>query len=975
MYWKICLKAYIKKNTNSITNYFTDALANIFVVRFNLRAYRWVQAMVFAIDEINKDNSLLPNISLGFSIFDCCDTIIKALQHTLSVVTGRPDLIVNYHCKSKSTMAGIIGSAGPVVYLPIARVLGFFSYPQISYISTVPYLSDRKQFPSFFRTIPSDVSQTQGIAQLLASFGWTWVGILAQGDDYGQAGSQSLKKDMDTVGACAAFEEIVPIYFAKETINHIINIIQNSLAHVIVVIYSDNYLSTVIEEISQKDISGKIWIATDGWSTSLSLAKPKFWGILGGTLGFAVPRGDIHGFKDFLYGIHPSTSPEDIFIQQFWETAFNCRWPGPDTDRKEMDKKLCSGKESLEALKNIYTDVSNLRITYNVFHSVYAFAQALNDLYTCQPGKGPFINGTCTDISDFYPWQLLYYVKNVHFKTKSGDDVYFDDGGNPPGRYDIINWQLNLEGSAVFTKVGRFDSAAPPQQLIINSSAILWKAGEIQVPQSVCSESCPIGHRKAARQGQAICCFDCIPCPSGEIANQTGSTICLRCTDDFWPTEKQDECIPKLTEFLSFEEPLGSLLATTALFIALLAATTLFLFIKHSDTPIVKANNNQLSYLLLIALILCPLSSLIFIGQPMKLTCMCRQVTFGIIFALCVSCVLAKTIMVVVAFRATKPNSNLRKWIGPGLSNSVVFSGTFVQVIVCFVWLLSAPPFPEQDLTSEPGKKILKCNEGSPIAFWCMLGYIGLLAIISFVVAFLARKLPDAFNEAAFITFSMLMFVSVWLSFIPAYISTKGKYMVAVEIFAILSSSVGLLLCIFFPKCYIILFRPHTNTREYLMGRGTTRSVHTSTVACSTSTTVHLEKDQQNQRWDSIPRTSLLGGSRENILQDHGTKTGPAPGGQIDFAMSDKALGSSVNILEIFLEGSDGALEEEDLFPDLSDLEDGDWSDFDEPEPFVSCFPETFALPFLTLFVLVCLQPQKGMQKTEITPGELGTIL
>ncbi|XP_066485594.1 vomeronasal type-2 receptor 26-like [Tiliqua scincoides] len=480
-------------------------------------------------------------------------------------------------------------------------------------------------------------------------------------------------------------------------------------------------------------------------------------------------------------------------------------------DGKFKTCKHCTGAEKLESLPQSLFEMEMSDQSYHIYNALYAVAHALNAMFLPRPKT--MLNRDTSKLLNFEAWQMHAFLKNVHFNNGAGHEVWFAQE-EMSSELDVINWVTFPNKSFLKIQVGKM---SPSQEFTIHHDVVVWNSRFKQNPPgSTCVESCRVGHSKTVREGEAICCYDCTLCPDDMMSNQTDAVHYVICPEDEYPNKNQDQCIPKHMAFLNYNEPLGISLVSITFSFTAMTILVILIFLKNWNTPIVKANNQNLTCILLTSILLCYLSSLLFLGKPSKVSCLLRQSAFGISFSVAISSVLAKTITVVLAFMATQPGNRTRKWLGKKVAHSIVLSCSLIQVGICTVWLSTSPPFPNVDMHSQTEHIIVECNEGSIFMFHSVLGYIGFQAVSSFTVAFFAQKLPDTFNEAKFITFSMLVFCSVWISFIPAYLSTKGKDVVAVEVFAILASNTGLLICIFLPKCYVIVLNPALNSKQLL---------------------------------------------------------------------------------------------------------------------------------------------------------------
>ncbi|KAM3920251.1 vomeronasal type-2 receptor 26-like [Leptodactylus fuscus] len=805
--------------------------------------YKNLLALLYAMDEINKYPQILPNLTLGYHIYDSCADPRKAIKNILQILSGPGYVVPNYSC-TKNKVVGFIGDHFSSTTIPIAHLLGIYPYTQISYGATDTSLNDRELFPSFFRTVPDDYTTFVIISHFLKHFGWTWVGIIASDDDNGDKEIKMLTDCLRYHSICVDFALKSSKKINKDNIRISSKKIKNSSAQIIVICgpYSIP-LHAFIHDLRHA-IGDRILILNPAFSPEHSYFSYSNMRIFNLSLCFVLSTKKDAGQENYFKNFHFLKNPNDEMYKEIVVMYFRCASGIERIDKaygKAYKKTLpkCNGREPLGKMFHFFSQTN----TYQMNLAVMSVAVALDNMYMA-------LGHQSIDQMYQHRHKLHNYIEDLKFPDESGTQRhFFTESGYRESSYVVQNFIIVPEPS--WNTVGSYKLNATEDEVDfwLHRQNITWKnaknepeakitvsAREVRwcprlvstlcfnpgakIPRSQCSAPCSPGHKKVATSSIHLCCYDCAPCSDGEVSNRSDSKKCMKCPEDSWPNENRTICVMKEMEYLSYTEDIVSVaFQCLSSFFCILTILIFVLFYSKRDTPIVRANNKNLSFVLLVSIMLSFLCVFLFLGRPVDITCMLRQISTGILLSVSISSLLAKTIMVCIAFKATKPGSMWRTWTGVKLPNSVLLICSSVQVVLCMSWVTLSPPFQELDIHSYKKKTVVQCNEGSDLWFYSVLGYMGVLAAISFIIAFLVRTLPDSFNEAKYITFSMLVFCSVWIAMIPAYLSTKGKYMVAVEIFAILTSNTGLLGCIFIHKCYIILFKPELNTKKHILDR------------------------------------------------------------------------------------------------------------------------------------------------------------
>ncbi|XP_032377334.1 metabotropic glutamate receptor 4 [Etheostoma spectabile] len=683
-----------------------------------------LEAMLFALDRINNDNELLPNITLGARILDTCSRDTHALEQSLTFVqaliekdstdvkclSGGPPIITK-----PERVVGVIGASASSVSIMVANILRLFKIPQVSYASTAPELSDNTRYDFFSRVVPPDTYQAQAMVDIVKAMRWNYVSTVASEGNYGESGVDAfIQKSREDGGLCISQSVKIPREPRTGEFDKIIRrLSENPNARVVIIFANEDDIRRLLQAAKKANQTGHfIWVGSDSWGSKISpiLNQEE---MAEGAVTILPKRQSIKGFDRYFISRTLENNRRNIWFAEFWENNFQCKL-SRHAVKKGSGIKKCTNHERI-GKDSSYEQEGKVQF---VIDAVYSMAHALHNMHKdlC-PGKV----GLCSKMDTINGTLLLKYIHNVNFtgvySTKNGTLVSQSDSQTKSHR----------EEDGYANKVPDIDRGLP----------------------------------------RAV--------------------------------------IPVLIAVLG-------IMATV-----FVVAT----FIRYNDTPIVKASGRELSYVLLTGIFLCYATTFLMISTPDVVICSLRRIFLGLGMSISYAALLTKTNRIYRIFEQGKMSVSAPRFISPASQLVITFSLISVQLLGVCIWFGVDPSQAiidyEDQRTANPkmARGVLKCDI-SDLSLICLLGYSMLLMVTCTVYAIKTRGVPETFNEAKPIGFTMYTTCIVWLAFIPIFFGTSQSaekmyiQTTTLTISVSLSASVSLGM-LYMPKVYVVLFHPEQN--------------------------------------------------------------------------------------------------------------------------------------------------------------------
>ncbi|XP_039525101.1 taste receptor type 1 member 1-like [Pimephales promelas] len=754
---------------------------------FSESGYQMFQVMRFAVEEINNSTTLLPNVSLGYEIFDhCSDT--NNFPSVLSFISKngsiKPKEKLNNYQPKVIALTGPYGSTGTIT---IAPLITMDLIPLVNYGASSYALSNKLQYPSFLRTVPSNKDLIEMIIHIIQWFGWNWVAFLGGQDDYSEDGLSLFNKYIRNTGICLAYQETL-----SQRANYSLTLKKIDMLNinVIVVFAVTQYASNIIKAAIANNIQGKVWIASEAWAMNQQLPREPGIGKIGTVIGITERLLSLPGFNEFIYKDRGTT--DAVLCEADSEVKNNSKTCNQDC--------VCGTMLTAEEIIN-----ENPTFSYAIYAAIYSIAHALHNVLQCDMNE-------CSKNTAVKPYMLLEQIKKLDFPL-NGRQVKYDENGDPTVSFAVIRWNTETN-PPLFDMVGIYDKN-PEITFTINNSLLSWHNNG-SVPFSNCSVECKEGFSREP-DGYHSCCFLCKKCPRNSYVNYSRDPYtCFPCPESEWSDEGSATCKTRSVVYLQFTEisSIAVMVSATCLINLLFAIFCLFTY--NYNTPVVRSAGGSMCILMLTCLIMSSISVFFFFGNPTSVDCLLRNVIFAFFFTVFLSCMAVRSFQIVCIFKMAAKFPNVHSfWVK--YNGQWLFVGFFfvIQLISCVLWMTVSAPKTFRDSFTFKDQIILSCEIGNTITISIVMFVGWFLGSLCLLFSYMGRDLPKDYNEAKSITFSLILYIVSWIVYFTAYLILKSQYIQLVNAMAQISSIYGIVFSYFIPKSYIIIFQPQKNTPAY----------------------------------------------------------------------------------------------------------------------------------------------------------------
>ena len=712
-----------------------------------------LEAFRYAINVTNAMGILPKNFTIGYKIYDSCKSTVVLKEHLVPTL---------FHEEKK--LLGIVGPYTSSEAVLAASVFSVFHTSSISYKASSLELEDRGRYSNFFRTVPSDRSEAEAIADILLKYNWTYVSCISSHEK--QRGFLVLKALIESSGKCIAKQVLLPEIAEAVSFNDAIDTISSDTKAKVIVLFTTREDTINLMEAAHKKQYGAevLWIGGTGWGNLVlrNSMKPLGFGAI--SLNYYTHDHDPM-FREYFCSLTPQVANYNWF-KKFWEEVFGCSF-----DRK-YNKTPCSGKEKLEISKGLpqFTTVGP------VLDAVLVYAKALKITLVHLCGKD--ISTACFKqhyISNVLHWIRASLTKRSFTSLSRDYNISFGRNGGVNGQFSIMNLRW-INGRYNYRVVGKWKASNDANTRLVITEGIHWPQGENKGVISRCSESCRTeeGQVKAPTltvKG-TICCWSCKSCKAQDIV--TKNETCLACPSGYKPDHTRRLCNKLDEDHISFKHPVGITAVVFSVGGISLTTVVIGIFVHHNKRPIVKASGRELSYLMLLGIDMCFAAAIIFLCPPSKLVCGVQRFIAGLSLSLCYASLLLKTNRLYRIFRNATLSTTRPSLTSPISQVTIALSITSIQVLLGVVWSIGAPPEVYRHYPIDEDYVMLFCNTDASIMNVNLCVCLVLMLACTWF-AFKTRNFPKNFNESKSTMLTMYASCFVWGVFLPIFILSNNE--------------------------------------------------------------------------------------------------------------------------------------------------------------------------------------------------------